>query len=287
MSPALRSAAKSSRLEDLGRQCLGVERNERPVPSGPILMDGPGDVPLARAGFADEQHGSRRTRGQTNLLEQPAMGRPEAEQAVEARCFVKLAPDLEQLDVQPVGLRFGNAVAVVFVAHHAQQTDQAVVLVAERPEFDPAPDSLAAGVEDQRGGSGGLAGQRFRGRMEARRQVGRIIAAGRSVGVTGQTHDRLRTEWPVNVSQARLTQAIRSSESSQKVGSRAFCQSSVGLELARPWMRHETHDRSVPSAWPKRLQDQTTCPMMSCVSASSNSTGISGNSRPRSGSAAG
>jgi hypothetical protein len=41
--------------------------------------------------------------------------------------------------------------------------------------------------------------------------------------------------WPVNVSQASFTHVIRSSESSQKVGSRAFCQSSEGTN----WLGRE------------------------------------------------
>ena len=59
---------------------------------GPLLMDGPGNLAFARARFADDQHGGRRRRGQTHLVEQPPVGWAKADQAIEAMaCPLELA----------------------------------------------------------------------------------------------------------------------------------------------------------------------------------------------------
>ena len=141
-------------LEDLGGQSFGIEGNERLIPAGAVLMDGAGDLPLARSRLTDDQDRGRRQGGQTDLLEQPAMGWAQAEQAVKACVLLELAPDLEKLDVQPVCLGVGHAGRVGRAANDAEQTDHDLVLVAEGPELDPAPDPLATGVEDQRHGAG-------------------------------------------------------------------------------------------------------------------------------------
>ena len=75
------------------------------------------------------------------------MGGPGAEQAVESDVFVKLASDLEQLDVETAGGRIGNAVLEAFAANDTEQTDTDVVLVMERPELETPPDSLTARVD--------------------------------------------------------------------------------------------------------------------------------------------
>ena len=88
-------------------------------------MDGAGDLPLSRSRLHPRSStGAVAPGGQTNLLEQPAMGRSQTEQAVEARVLVKLAPDLQKLDVQPVRLGIGNAGRIVLAANHTKQTDQ-------------------------------------------------------------------------------------------------------------------------------------------------------------------
>ena len=84
---------------------------------------------------------------------------PEPSKLSNPTCFVKLPAGLQQLDVEPAGVRIGNTVAIRFAANHTEQSDQSVVCVNEGPELDPAPDPLSAGVKDQDGGSGRLAVQ--------------------------------------------------------------------------------------------------------------------------------
>ena len=121
------------------------------------------------------------------------MGRPRAEQAVEARVLLKPAPELEKLDVQPVRLGIGNAVRSVLVAHHAQQTDQAARARRGTARTRPgARSALPPAWMMSVIVPAGLPGQRFRRRMKRGRHVGGVVAPGGSVGVTGQPDDRLR-----------------------------------------------------------------------------------------------
>ena len=227
-------------FEDLGGQCLGVEGHERLIPSGPVLMDGAGDLPLARSRLADDQHRGRRTRGQTNLLEQPAMGRAQAEQAVESPLLLELAPDLEKLDVQPICLRCRERWAghpgsrttpsrPINVSCWSRNGQNSTLRQIRSPPAWKISAVVPAGWPASDSGGGW--------KLAAR--SARSSRAGRSMGVTGQAHDRLE-----RVAGQRFPGLIDPGEPELGVepeGRLARLLPELrGLELARAWMRHET-----------------------------------------------
>jgi hypothetical protein len=122
-------------------------------------MDDAGDVPLSRSGFADDQDRCNRNGSQTNLIEQPAMGRAQTEETIKAGVFLKLASDLQKLDVQPVCLCVGHAGLFLRCAHDAKQPDQALELIMEGPELQPPPDAFASGPDNQHLSAAWMAGK--------------------------------------------------------------------------------------------------------------------------------
>src|ERR1700678_3135009 len=93
--------------------------------------------------------------------------------------------------MEPGGLGIGNAWRSVGRAHETQEPDQGVVFIAERPELEAMPCRLTAHMENQRGSSRRLAGQRLRGWMETRRQIGQIAHSCRTVSLTRESHHRV------------------------------------------------------------------------------------------------
>ncbi len=87
------------------------------------------------------------------------MRRPRADQSVEPIFVVKLSTDFEQLGVKLIRDRIGDAGLAILRSHLAEKPDQGSLIIAERPELDPAPEPLTGAVENESGSAGGLAGQ--------------------------------------------------------------------------------------------------------------------------------
>ena len=72
-----------------------------------------------------------------------------ADQGVEPVPGVEPIADLQQLGAEPLRLGVGGVRRGVGRPDQAEQSEQPPALVVERPELDPTPPPLAAGVDDQ------------------------------------------------------------------------------------------------------------------------------------------
>jgi hypothetical protein len=111
-------------------------------------MNGSGDLTLACARLADDEHGRRGASGQSHLVEKPGVCWAKSDQPVKPVPSVEPPSEFKQVDMEVVGLRVWRTRLAIRSAHHAQDSDQTAMLILEWPELNAAPDPFAVCMND-------------------------------------------------------------------------------------------------------------------------------------------
>ena len=133
--------AEELALEDLRRQGLAVERDQRTLAVRPMLMDRPRDVPLPGPRLADDQHRHRRARRPAGPAP-AAGGAPGRTRSGRPARSVPGAADGSPAARHGAGWprNRGRSARPPSVRTVPSRPMSRSSLVAERPELDPAPD---------------------------------------------------------------------------------------------------------------------------------------------------
>ena len=180
--PVRDRTAEQLSVEDFGRQRLTVVGEQRGLATRAVMVDRLSDQAFTGSPLANDQDRDERGGGGRHLVEQAAMGRPPADQGVEAVAKEEPVAGLHQLDAEFLGLGRRGERGLVGGPDQPEQAEQSPLRVVERPELDPPPEPRPIGVEDQGRRARRPAGDRLGRRAEAASEPGQVVGSGRTVG---------------------------------------------------------------------------------------------------------